>query len=55
MNKIKQWYMRNYTEITWFLIGWLTLCGFQDLAKGDYIGTLISWGLVWLNYSLFKK
>lgn len=55
MNKIKQWYLSNYTEITWFLIGFLTLAGFQDLAHGDYVNALISFGLVALNYALRNK
>ena len=52
MEKIRQWYMKNHTEITWFLIGVLVLAGFQDLSVGNYIGALISFGLAYINYKL---
>lgn len=55
MDKIRQWYLRNYTEITWFLIGFLTFAGLQDLANGNYVQAVISFVLVALNYSLAKK
>lgn len=55
MNQIKQWYLRNYTEITWFLIGFLTFAGLQDLSRGDYVQAAISFVLVALNWSLAKK
>lgn len=54
MNSIKAFFLKNQTEITWFLIGFLTLSGLQDLGRGDYLGAAISFGLVWLNYSLNK-
>jgi len=52
MNKFRQWYLTNQTEITWFLIGFLTLSGLQDLGRGDYLGAAISFGLVFLNLKL---
>jgi hypothetical protein len=55
MNSIRQWYLRNYTEITWFLIGFLTFAGLQDLSRGDYVQAVISFALVAINYSLAKK
>lgn len=54
MNSIKAFFLRNQKEITWFLIGFLTLSGLQDLGRGDYLGAAISFGLVWLNYSINK-
>ena len=55
MDKFRQWYLRNYTEITWFIIGFLTWAGLNDLARGDYVGAAISFGLVALNYAFAKK
>jgi hypothetical protein len=55
MDKIRSWYLRNYTEITWFLIGFLTLAGFQELSRGDYTSAVISFGLAWVNYIFSKK
>jgi len=55
MENIRQWYLRNHTEITWFLIGFLTLAGFHDLSIGDYTGALIDFGLAYVNYFLSKR
>ena len=52
MNQIRQFFYRYRTEITWFLIGWLTLSGFNDLAQGNYLGAVISFGLAYLNYAI---
>lgn len=52
MNRIKQFFYRNRTEINWFLMGWLTLSGFHALAQGDYLNAAISWGLAFLNFKL---
>ena len=54
MNSIKAFFIRNQTEITWFLIGFLTLSGFQDLGHGNYIGAAISFVLVYINYAINK-
>jgi hypothetical protein len=54
MNQFRQWYLANQKEITWFLIGILTLSGLQDLGNGNYVGALVSFGLVWVNYTLNK-
>ena len=55
MNSIQQWYLHNVTEITWFIIGWLSLDLLHDLGQGNYIGVLIDAALIVLNYSLSKK
>jgi hypothetical protein len=54
MNSIRQWYLSNQKEITWFLIGVLVLAGLQDLGVGNYIGAVLSFGLAWINYALNK-
>lgn len=55
MNKFVQWYNRNYTEITWFLIGFLVMSGVSDLGEANYTGALISFGVAGLNYLFVKK
>jgi hypothetical protein len=52
MNSFRQWYLRNAKEITWFLIGFLTLSGLQELSVGNYIGAAVSFGLAYINYKL---
>ena len=54
MNKIKQWYLKNYIEITWFLIGFMVFAGLQDLSTGNYFGALVSFVLAYINYALNK-
>ena len=55
IDTIRNFYIRNQIEITWFLIGWLTISGFQDLGSGNYLGALVSFGLAYINYSLNKR
>jgi hypothetical protein len=52
MNKFKVWFYTYRVEITWFMIGWLTLAGFHEIQRGDLIGALIDFGLAYLNYKL---
>ena len=52
MNQIKQFFYQYRTEITWFLMGWLTLSGLLDLAQGNYVGALFSWALAFVNFKL---
>ena len=55
IDKIRSWYLRNYTEITWFLIGFLVMAGLSDLGKGDLGGALLSWGLAVVNYIFVRR
>ena len=55
MNKIIEWYRANYTEITWFLIGFLVMSGLTDLGQRDYFNAVVSFGLAGLNYFLAKR
>ena len=54
MNSVQAFFYKNKTEITWFLIGFLTLSGLQDLGHGDYVGAAISFALVYINYAVNK-
>ena len=55
LDKFRYWYLENATEITWFLIGVLTLSGLQDLAIGNYFGAIFNFALVGLNYAISRK
>ena len=50
-----RWYNRNYTQITWFVIGFLISAGLTDMAQGDYTGSIISFGVAGLNYLFVRK
>jgi hypothetical protein len=55
MNQFRRWYLTNQKEITWFLIGFLTLAGVQELARGEYLSAVISFALVVINYTFLNK
>lgn len=55
LENFRSWYLRNYTEITWFLIGFLIMAGLQDLGQGNYVGATISFALAYINYVFNKK
>lgn len=50
-----RWYNRYYTEITWFIIGFLTMDVLQQFSRGNWIGMLISIVLIVLNYQFVKR
>lgn len=55
MNKFRNWYLSNYTEITWFLIGFLIYDALYQLSRGNSVGALISFGLAAFNFFLSKR
>ena len=55
MNKIRDWYLRNYTEITWFLIGWMSFALLIDFSKGDWAGCLFDIVVIAINVYFIKK
>ena len=52
---IREWYLRNHIQITWFLIGWLCLGGIYDFGRGEYISAIVLWGIACINYIFVKK
>lgn len=55
LDDFRNWYLRNYTEITWFFIGFLVMAGLVDLGEGNYTGAVISFGIAYINYMFSKK
>lgn len=55
LENFRRWYLRNYTEISWFVIGFLISAGITELARGDYTSAIISFGIAYLNYLFAKK
>lgn len=55
MNKFRQWYLHNSTEITWFIIGMCTITGVVSLAAGNYVNGAINLGIAYLNYVMNKR
>jgi hypothetical protein len=55
MNGIVRWYQQYYTEITWFIIGWLALDMIYEFSRGNWGGVAFDAVLITLNYFLSKK
>jgi hypothetical protein len=55
MNSIMRWYSRNYTQITWFIIGWMSMVALVDFGKGNWPAVSFDFALIALNYFLYKK
>ena len=53
--KFRSWYMSNYTQITWFLIGWLVFGGFINLGQGNYVEAIVLWVIALINYVFVKR
>lgn len=54
-DKFRYWYTDNYSEITWFIIGFLISAGLFDLSRGDYTGAILDFGIAFMNYLFVKK
>lgn len=50
MNNMLYWFQENRLLIAWFIIGFLTAQGIEQLRQGDYNSALISFAVVALNY-----
>ena len=49
-----RWYERNYTQITWFLLGWLSLEALDDFGRGQWEAMSLDLALILLNYYLYS-
>jgi hypothetical protein len=55
LDNFRRWYLRNHTEITWFLIGFLIMSGLINLGQGDYLSAVLTFGVAWINYFFSRK
>ena len=55
MNKIAQWHYTYTTEITWFLIGWLSLAALEAFSNENYVSAIVDVALATLNYQMSKS
>ena len=55
ISKFRQWYLRNFEAITWFLIGWLCLGGLTAFWRNDFTTALICWAIAFLNFISVKR
>jgi hypothetical protein len=50
MGQFRNWYVRNQDAITWFIIGWCTFAGLDDLINGKYIWAALYFAIAYINY-----
>lgn len=55
MNKFINWFNQHYTEIIWFLIGWLIQAATVQIMRGEYVGALLDLALAYFNYALYSR
>ena len=54
MSKFRAWYVEYQDEISWFLIGWLSLTAVDCFIEQKYAWAAISAVLVYANYKMSK-
>jgi len=54
-DKLLRWYHRYFTEITWFLIGNLSVQVVNALNKHDYIEVLWCLLIGYINYAIWQR
>lgn len=54
MNNFRQWYLRNQTNITWFIVGWMALAFLYDFGRGDWLWCAIDALIIWANVAFNK-
>ncbi len=55
LERFRLWYLRNYTEITWFLIGFLVMAGLVQVGRGEYVEAAVSWAIAVVNYLFVRR
>lgn len=51
-SKLRYWFARHGTKITWFIIGWMVTSGIRDLFMGNFVGAALSFVIAYVNYAL---
>jgi hypothetical protein len=54
MNKFRTWYVEYQDEISWFLIGWLSLATVTLFVEQKYVWAAVNAVLVYVNYKMSK-
>ena len=55
LNKFGEWYSKYDSEVTWWLIGWLSWGMIDQLARGSYGFALLNAVLIVMNYQMWKN
>lgn len=52
MSKVLEWFRENEMQLTWFIIGFLTMACMEALARGNYLVAIGDATLIGINYYL---
>jgi hypothetical protein len=55
MDNFIEWYRKNILQISWFIIGWMTLQGIDALVHGQYLDSAVAFFLVGLNFAMSNR
>lgn len=55
LDQCRSWYLRNQTEITWFLIGFLIAAAVSSFSQGEYADMTFSLLMAFANYYLNQR
>jgi len=55
MKKFLYWYDLHFTQISWFTIGWMSMCLLVDFGKGEWTSCVLDIALIALNYVFQRK
>lgn len=55
MDRFRLWYFKNYSQITWFMIGFLIAAALNSLSQGNYTDAAFSFLLALANYYLNQR
>ena len=55
LSNFRLWYLRNQTEITWCLIGFLVAAALNSFSRGEYIDCSFSLLMAYAHYLLNTK
>jgi len=50
----RDWYINNQDEITWFIIGWVSMSCLDNLVRGSYGWAAIDAAIAYLNYRMYN-
>ena len=50
MTKFREWYLRNFVKINWFIIGFLIMSGIHEFDRGNYITACVDWFIAAVNW-----
>lgn len=55
MDKFRDWYLRNWESITWFLVGFMTLNAINHLARGQWEGAVLDMLIIFINIAFLRR